>query len=227
MARIIQRLSLIHETLLSGVANPLELSPAPDSLQALFGYGECETSWSLCPWASLVAEKVKNVPAMQETWVRSLGQEDLLEKGMATHFNNFFIFIVMYSFIGLYQVSSVACELLVAACGIWYPNQGLNQGPLHWEHGVLATGPPGKSPLQYSCLENSMDRGAWRAIARGTANSWTQLSNFHTCALAGGKGGVGAQGLRPGGSSQLQHITDLPELPWLLGAPSSFQCRPL
>ena len=28
---------------------------------------------------------VKNLPAMQETWVRSLGQEDLLEKGMATH----------------------------------------------------------------------------------------------------------------------------------------------
>ena len=28
---------------------------------------------------------VKNLPAMQETWVRSLGQEDHLEKGMATH----------------------------------------------------------------------------------------------------------------------------------------------
>ena len=28
---------------------------------------------------------VKNLPAMQETWVRSLVQEDLLEKGMATH----------------------------------------------------------------------------------------------------------------------------------------------
>ena len=28
---------------------------------------------------------VKNLPAMQETWVRSLGQEDLLEEGMATH----------------------------------------------------------------------------------------------------------------------------------------------
>ena len=28
---------------------------------------------------------VKNLPAMQETWVRSLGREDLLEKGMATH----------------------------------------------------------------------------------------------------------------------------------------------
>ena len=28
---------------------------------------------------------IKNSPAMQETWVRSLGQEDPLEKGMATH----------------------------------------------------------------------------------------------------------------------------------------------
>ena len=28
---------------------------------------------------------VKNLPAMQETWVRSLGQEDPLEEGMATH----------------------------------------------------------------------------------------------------------------------------------------------
>ena len=35
--------------------------------------------------ASLVAQKVKRLPAMQETWVPSLGQEDPLEKGMATH----------------------------------------------------------------------------------------------------------------------------------------------
>ena len=35
--------------------------------------------------ASLVAQVVKNPPAMQETWVRSLGWEDLLEKGIATH----------------------------------------------------------------------------------------------------------------------------------------------
>ena len=35
--------------------------------------------------ASLVAQLVKNLPAMQETWVRSLGQEDLLEKETATH----------------------------------------------------------------------------------------------------------------------------------------------
>ena len=35
--------------------------------------------------ASLVAQTVKNLPAMQETWVRSLGWEDSLEKGVATH----------------------------------------------------------------------------------------------------------------------------------------------
>ena len=35
--------------------------------------------------ASLVAQTVKNLPAMQGTWVRSLGQEDPLEKGMVTH----------------------------------------------------------------------------------------------------------------------------------------------
>ena len=35
--------------------------------------------------ASLVAQLVKNLPAMQETWVRSLGWKDPLEKGMATH----------------------------------------------------------------------------------------------------------------------------------------------
>ena len=35
--------------------------------------------------ASLVAQRLKRLPAMQETWVRSLGREDPLEKEMATH----------------------------------------------------------------------------------------------------------------------------------------------
>jgi len=34
-----------------------------------------------------VAQIVKNAPAVQETWVQSMGQEDTLEKEMATHFN--------------------------------------------------------------------------------------------------------------------------------------------
>jgi len=32
-------------------------------------------------------------------------------------------------------------------------------------------------PLQYSCLENSMDRGTWQATVHGVAKSWTQLSD--------------------------------------------------
>ena len=38
-----------------------------------------------CSWAFLVAQLVKTPPAMRETWVRSLGWEDPLEKGMASH----------------------------------------------------------------------------------------------------------------------------------------------
>ena len=46
-----------------------------------FGFeGRCSINW-----ASLVAQTVKNPLAVQETWVRSLGWEDPLEKGMATH----------------------------------------------------------------------------------------------------------------------------------------------
>ena len=33
------------------------------------------------------------------------------------------------------------------------------------------------NPLQYTCLENSMDRGAWLATVHGVAKSWTRLSD--------------------------------------------------
>ena len=36
-------------------------------------------------WASLVTQTVNNLPVMQETWGQSLGRQDPLEKGMATH----------------------------------------------------------------------------------------------------------------------------------------------
>ena len=38
-------------------------------------------------WASLVAQSVKDLPAMQKTWVQCLGPEDPLEKEMTTHFS--------------------------------------------------------------------------------------------------------------------------------------------
>ena len=59
----------------------------------------------------LVAQTIENLPAMQETWIQSLGLEDPLGKG--------------------------------------------------------------GNPLQYSCLENPMDSGAWRATVRGAAESDT------------------------------------------------------
>ena len=47
-----------------------------------------ESSYLGHPWlsrASLMSQTVKNPPALQETWVRSLGREDPLENGVATH----------------------------------------------------------------------------------------------------------------------------------------------
>ena len=42
-------------------------------------------NYGTLPWTSLVAQRVKHLPAMRETWVQSLGQEDPLEKEVATH----------------------------------------------------------------------------------------------------------------------------------------------
>ena len=67
-------------------------------------------------WASLVAQWLKSLTAMQETRVQALGWEEPLEKGNS-------------------------------------------------------------NPLQYSCLENPMDRGAWQATVYGVTRVKTQLSN--------------------------------------------------
>ena len=58
----------------------------PSSIQGLRRSAEEGIGYPLqYPWASLVAQLVKNPSAMWETWVRSLGWEDPLEKGKATH----------------------------------------------------------------------------------------------------------------------------------------------
>ena len=46
----------------------------------------------------------------------------------------------------------------------------------------LLLGEGNGNPLQYSCLENSMDRGAWQATVHGLAKSRTQLSNSYLLA---------------------------------------------
>ena len=61
----------------SGLENSMDCSP--------WGHKKLDTTEQLSLNASLVAQLVKNLPAMWETWVRSLNWEDPLEKGKATH----------------------------------------------------------------------------------------------------------------------------------------------
>ena len=61
--------------------------------------------------------------------------------------------------------------------------EGKESGPNAGDPGsVLGLGrSPGEengNPLQYSCLENSMNRGAWRATVHGVTKSWTRLSDY-------------------------------------------------
>ena len=92
-------------------------------------------------WASLVAQLVKNLPAMQETWVRSLGWDDPLEKGKTTH-SNILAWRIPWT------VSSFGKE---SAC---------NAGDLGLIPRSRSPGEGNSNPLQYSCLENPMDRRA-------------------------------------------------------------------
>ena len=89
-----------------------------------------------------------------------------------------------------------AHRFLVVACGIYFPEQGLNLGSLHWElrvspldlqgnsllqvlyRSVQTVGEGNGTPLQYSCLENPMGGGAWKAAVHGVAKSRTRLSDF-------------------------------------------------
>ena len=102
-----------------------------------------------------MTQTVKNLTAMWENWIRSLGWEDPLEKGKATH----------SSILGL-PCSSAGKE---SACSV---------GDLGLIPGLQSFPGEGNSySLQYSGLENSMDRGAWRAEVHGVTKSRTQLND--------------------------------------------------
>ena len=51
----------------------------------MFIFAHVKNSFKYQMWASLVVQLVENLPAMWETWIQSLGWEDTLEEGMATH----------------------------------------------------------------------------------------------------------------------------------------------
>ena len=68
----------------------------------------------------------------------------------------------------------------------WVKNLPPMQEP--WRMGLIpglgrSPGEGHGNPLQYSCLENSMDRRAWQATVHGVAKSWTQLKQLtmHAC----------------------------------------------
>ena len=70
-----------------GKGHPLQYPGLKKSMECIVhGVATSQTQLSDFHFtASLVAQQVKNLPAMQETWVQSLGWEDPLEKGKATH----------------------------------------------------------------------------------------------------------------------------------------------
>ena len=57
--------------------------------------------------------------------------------------------LLFYYFIWLHRVLVAVFGLLLGPCGIEFPDQGSNPGPLHWECAVLITGLPGKSQVFY------------------------------------------------------------------------------
>ena len=61
------------------------------------------------------------------------------------------------------------------------PASGGATGAVDLIPGWEKSGEGNDNPLQYSCLENPMDRGAWWATVHGVVKTWTQLST-HTCA---------------------------------------------
>ena len=102
---------------------------------------------------SLVAQLGKNLPVMQETPVLFLGQEDPLAKDR----------LPSPVFLGF--PSGSADEESACNAGDLGSIPGLGRSPAGG-HG---------NPLQYSCLENLMDRGTWQATVHGIAKSWTRL----------------------------------------------------
>ena len=75
--------------------------------------------------------------------------------------------------------------ILVGACGIYFPNQGPNSSPLRWEHGVLATGPPGK------CLSSFL-KNTNKVISENLDSVIDRLSyDWSTSAIAASVGGWG------------------------------------
>ena len=143
-----------------------------------------------------MAQLVKSLSTMQETWVQSLGREDPLETEMATH-SSILTWRIPWTEEpgGLQSMGSQRvghdCETnILKKISAKYLHLGFPGGSDGKESACIvrdlgsipglgrSPGEGNGNPLQYSCLENSMDGGAWWATVHGITKSQTRLSNF-------------------------------------------------
>ena len=88
--------------------------------------------------------------------------------------------------LSMFIVSTSLVTLFIAFCHIWGflgDSEGKESPHNGWDPGLIpglgrSPGEGNSYPFQYSCQENSMDRGAWRAIGHEVAKSWTWLRDL-------------------------------------------------
>ena len=112
-----------------------------------------------------MAQLEKNLPAMQETWVRPLGWEDPLQKGKATHSSSL-AWRVPWTVqsLGSQRVGHNGTTFTFTL-GLPGGSEGKASACNAGDPGLIpglgrSSGEGRGNPLQYSCLENCMDRGA-------------------------------------------------------------------
>ena len=145
--------------------------------------------------ASLVVQMVNNLPAILETWVWCLYWEDTLQEGMAIHSSILAWRIPQTEEHPRLQSTgsqrdgldwATFTHSLITGLPWWL--SGIDSGCNVGDSGDVGSIPgsgrsPGGghgSPLQYSCLENPVERWAWQAMVHGVTKSQTWLEWLNT-----------------------------------------------
>ena len=221
------------------LSSPSPPAPSPSQHQSLFQWVNSSQSWNslnlksnterelfevtihfflytffnmyiYTSWAPLVAQLVKNLPAMRETWVWFLGWEDTLEKQKSTH-SSILAWRIPWT-VSSIRSQSVGHDwatftftfhtLLRLPRKLVVKNVPANAGDVR-NTGLIprsrsSPGGGNGNPLQYSCLENTvlaMDRGAWKGYTPwGCKESDMTEVTEHTCThFLGNSARIGAQ----------------------------------